>query len=298
MLMIGYGSYAYTVRVETEACTSYLASMLVKTRSKMSYHDEYLPSSSLRILDLCTGTGCIPLLLHSCLAEHTKSLNILGVDISKQAVKLARQNLRWNIKKGNLAVRALKEIHFVGADIFTDNPIWSSKADQTDQSSRPDSQHEQLQWDILISNPPYISPRSFSKDTARSVRNWEPRLALVPRDLFFSQQAKASAFEDLSPGDTFYPRLLSIAVRVKAKIVLLETADLDQATRVASLVVQSSLWDGVEIWRDWPDQGNGPAGEPLETVQLHGMTVPIRGEGNGRAVLCWRGQGGNWIGRV
>ncbi|KAI9785258.1 MAG: hypothetical protein M1816_000444 [Peltula sp. TS41687] len=270
--------------METEAYTSSLANLIVAHRAKLSCQDEDPSfSSSLRILDLCTGTGCIPLWLHSCLADHMKGLTIFGVDVSRQAVKLANQNLRWNVKNGNLKSSAQEEIRFVHADISKDNALWTSDLSLPDQSPRPDGHHEQREWDILISNPPYISPRSFCKDTARSVRNWEPRLALVPGN--FDQGDNSSA---MSPGDIFYPRLLSLAAQVKAKLVLLETADLEQATRVANLAVKSSLWDGVEIWRDWPDQGNGRTRKTPETVQLHDETVLIRGEGNGRVVLCWR----------
>lgn len=291
--------------METEAYTSFLATLIINNnnRSELSCHhddkdEDVSSSSSLRILDLCTGTGCIPLLLHSCLADHLKNLSVVGVDISPQAVKLADQNLRWNIQKGNLRARAQKEVRFMQADVFADHPIWTSEGDRIDRLSSIDDHHEPLGCDILISNPPYISPKSFNTDTTRSVRNWEPRLALVPRSINSNQELPSLNHEDVPPGDGFYPRLLSIAEKIKAKIVLLETADLDQAIRVASLAIQSSLWDRIEIWRDWPDQGNGVVGEPSETVQLRGMTVPIRGEGNGRAVLCWNGEGGKWIGRV
>ena len=256
-------------------------------------------SAPIRILDLCTGTGCIPLLLHSLLTEHARRLSILGVDISPRAVALAKDNLKWNIAERTLHEVAAGQIRFVCADIMTDlSAILRETCNPSCVLSHPCNGGENLEWDVMISNPPYISPVSFSKDTARSVRNWEPRLALVPCGSSTDEQHGASADKMALHGDTFYPRLLSIAESIKAKVVLLETADLDQAIRVARLASQSRLWDGIEIWRDWLVQGHPSSGKAPETVEVGGVSILIRGEGNGRAVLCWRGEAGELVDRA
>jgi len=132
----------------------------------------------------------------------------------------------------------------------------------------------ETRWDIIISNPPYISSAAFERDTARSVRKYEPKQALVPPSIADSN--------DESAGDTFYPRLLAIAQRVDAKMILLEVADLDQAKRVADIAGQSGFWDGIEIWRD------EPAGQPLQEEDIENKRYTVLGRGNGRSVFCWR----------
>ena len=97
----------------------------------------------------------------------------------------------------------------------------------------------------------------------------------------------------IDAGDVFYPQLLATAKAVNAKIALFEVADLAQAERVMSMVWRSGGWDGGDIWRDWL---GGRSGEE-EFVLIEGKRVGVVGEGNGRAVVCWRGGAGRWIGR-
>jgi hypothetical protein len=137
-------------------------------------------------------------------------------------------------------------------------------------------------WDILISNPPYISPLAYWKTTTRSVRGYEPKLALVPP--FTIRQ------EDAQQGDMFYPRLLEIARDVEAKIVLLEVADLEQAQRVAHRARVLDIFDGIEIWREDPFASAEASTEEEE--------IPVIGKGNARSVLCWRGAGSSWLGKA
>jgi len=136
-------------------------------------------------------------------------------------------------------------------------------------------------WDILISNPPYISPSAFWKTTTRSVRGFEPKLALVPPPK--EQQS------DTERGDMFYPRLLELAREVEAKVVLLEISDMEQAIRVSQRALKLNIFDGVEIWREQPDASASA------TTTEDGITVV--GEGNARSVICWRGLGTSWLGK-
>ncbi|KAE9974973.1 hypothetical protein Vi05172_g2603 [Venturia inaequalis] len=128
------------------------------------------------------------------------------------------------------------------------------------------------EWDLLICNPPYISPNHFYTTTSRSVRNFEPKLALVP-------PPSESGLTDEQQGDLFYPRLLHLADKLKSKILLMEVADLSQAERVAAMAQERDCWSGVEIWCDQP-------GMPWRDSNLY--NVPILGQGHGRSVFCWR----------
>lgn len=269
-------------RPETESIITHLASTIVATFS--SRQDDaglirnigYHRKSPLRILDLCTGTGCIPLLLHSLLPPTIPHLQIVGVDISPTAIDLAKGNVAHNIARGTLRKNANWQVQFYNKDIFA-------------KDFRGTTWMEQTIWDVVVSNPPYISPRDYDTTIARSVRNYEPKGALVPPT--DRRGRRKSAITDTENGDAFYPYIQRIAASARAKILLVEVADMAQAGRVAGMVLESSEWKGCEIWRDWPAQGE--SGEGM-TVAVDGKEVEVKGEGNGRAMLAWRAIKGWW----
>ncbi|KAI9683804.1 MAG: hypothetical protein M1829_004138 [Trizodia sp. TS-e1964] len=266
-------------RPETDAYTTHLADLISNKRNSFlsvrSKAQGYVRRSNqpLRILDLCTGTGCIALLLQSLLAPSISNLQVLGIDISPQSVRLAQENLRTNIRNHSLAPSAGKHVQFTRGNIFADgfSPVWNPGTPGTLDGNGDDGMKE---WDILISNPPYISITGFCKETSRSVRNWEPKLALVPK------YSDCSGEED---GDSFYPRLLSIGEQARTKLVLLEVADLAQARRVVRTArsCASRYWQRIEIWRDFPSQGNA------STTIVDGEEIVLLGDGHARAVICW-----------
>ncbi|KAG9649635.1 modification methylase HemK, partial [Aureobasidium melanogenum] len=182
-------------------------------------------------------------------------------------------------------------LHFIQADILaTDSNDKSNHVASLDsalhhyESASPTPRDGC--WDILISNPPYISPQAFDNTTQRSVKRYEPRLALVPPP----QNSALSSKVD--QGDIFYPRLLEIAQNVGAKIVLFEVADLEQAQRVALMAKDQGIWDDIEIWRDYPSEHDSDA-EIGNTTAL--KDVKILGTGNGRSVFAYRGDARDWL---
>ena len=262
------------VRPETESLTSHLAHLL----SQPSPHRDAKHRNSLRILDLCTGTGCISLLLHSLLSPSFSHLSILGIDNAPAAIALANKNKAYNIRLRHLQSTADRDLTFLQDDVL---------------SPRPGAKWLESCWDVLIANPPYISPRLFDTETSRSVRNWEPKAALVPFSGIKSNAPGQCA--DASFGDAFYPNLLDIAAQVSAKVVLFEVAGLEQAMRVAGMIGQRVEWDGYEIWRDWPWEG---VKVRHPKVQVDGRDIEVKGEGHGRAVLAWRREGGRMLGML
>lgn len=276
---------AHDHRPETENLTSYLADLL----SRSPHFSDGQKQRDLRIFDLCTGTGCISLLLHSLLSRPFPNLHILGIDNSAAAISLANKNKQHNIELGHLRAHAAEQVYFQRDDILAPERQQPPHTGQVNPSSRGWWGHKE--WDILISNPPYISPRSFNTTTSKSVRDWEPKSALVPSS---RASEPISDHKDADVGDIFYPRLLDIASRVSAKIVLFEVADLAQAMRVAGMVARGRVWDGYEIWRDWPSQA-ATTGCGEGVVREKG--VDVLGEGNGRAVLAWTKEGGRMLGK-
>lgn len=212
----------------------------------------------LRILDICSGTGCISLLLHAMLAPHFQSLSILGIDISSTAIRLANLNIKHNIQRGLLSDRSRKEVKFCQGDVFngdqrnvpgideilghTFSPICGERLEPS----------EHADWDVLVSNPPYISSQSYQNGpTSRSVRHFEPKIALVP---------PMESMRDI-PGmyrkeDLFYYRLVALSFKLSVRLTVLECGDREQGSRVvdicktfANRLHQNYDWD-ISIWPD------------------------------------------------
>ena len=99
-----------------------------------------------RILDIGTGSGCIPIALKSTLSEAS----IWSLDASEDALALARENAR--------ILRA--DVHFLHVDVLDDRSL-----------------PEIPEVDIIVSNPPYV----LENDRAGmrpNVIDWEPHMAL------------------------------------------------------------------------------------------------------------------------
>jgi len=174
---------------------------------------------------------------------------ILGVDISPIALNLAQKNLTHNVNHGLLSRRACTDIHFQRADVLGrgNDSIPTVEEVLPKYFSQPGASNELSgRCDLLISNPPYISTSDFRNGTtSRSVRLFEPRLALVP-----------SGSDSLENTDTledvFYRRILTLSIKLQAKITVLECGDMMQARRVVKMyaAMTSSHPDesSAEIW--------------------------------------------------
>ena len=116
-----------------------------------------------KILDMCTGSGC---LLLSILMERSDAFGT-GVDISEDALKVAGQN-RKNL---NLEERAV----LVQSDTFSGDYF------------QKNSGNTSLEYDMLISNPPYI-PTADIQQLMDEVRFHDPVLTLDGREdgLYFT----------------------------------------------------------------------------------------------------------------
>lgn len=128
----------------------------------------------LRVLDVCTGSGCIAVSL----ARSLPFSRVTALDISDDALAVARDNA------DSLKVK----VDFLKADALA--------------LPAPDS----AKYDIVVSNPPYVTERERAQ-IAPSVLDYEPGLALFVPDrdpLLFYRAIGEYAFKALEPGGHLY----------------------------------------------------------------------------------------------
>ncbi|MFT7898933.1 peptide chain release factor N(5)-glutamine methyltransferase [Tenacibaculum ascidiaceicola] len=102
----------------------------------------------LSILDIGTGTGCIPISLK----KYLPNTNVSAIDISEEAIQMAKQNAKLNEV----------DISFTKQDILKTEVLSGM-------------------FDIIISNPPYV--RELEKvEIKNNVLKNEPHLALFVKD--------------------------------------------------------------------------------------------------------------------
>lgn len=159
-----------------------------KTEGKLNITSSAV-EKSLSILDIGTGTGCIPISL----AKNLPNTTITAIDISKGALKIAKQNALLN----NV------EVNFIMLDILKTTSL-NVIGSITKQSLKEDEMLKPAQhnnkFDIIISNPPYV--RELEKvEIKNNVLENEPHLALFVEDnnpLIFYAKIADLAKEHLS----------------------------------------------------------------------------------------------------
>ncbi|MBD8488623.1 peptide chain release factor N(5)-glutamine methyltransferase [Echinicola sp. CAU 1574] len=131
------------------------------------------PHQDLKILDIGTGTGCIPITLFL----EMKAAKVAALDISKAALAIARQN----------AAELKAKVEFYETDILKEEiPIHG--------------------LDIIVSNPPYV--RELEKaEMHQNVLEYEPQLALFVTDddpLIFYRTIAKKSMDALVPHGKIY----------------------------------------------------------------------------------------------
>lgn len=104
-------------------------------------------NQSPRILDLCTGSGCIGLAI----ASRVKDARVTLADISKEALAVAKKNVMRQKMSGRVSCYPV--------DVRESAPGFLGK------------------FDMIVSNPPYITSEDMMQ-LPKSVRDYEPHLAL------------------------------------------------------------------------------------------------------------------------
>lgn len=118
-----------------------------------TWQQQNWPRTGGKLLDIGTGSGCIPITLALELAQSGIMVQSQGIDLSADVIAIAQQN----------AQRLQSDTTFTTLNLFAANP----------------DQYQDLQ--LLISNPPYIPARERA-ELHPQVREHEPGLALFVPD--------------------------------------------------------------------------------------------------------------------
>ena len=144
---------------------------------------------SLNLLDIGTGSGCIPITLK----KHRPEWTITGVDVSIGALEVAQQN----------ATKNGVEVAFQQMDILNVDSLSAN-------------------WNIIVSNPPYI-PTDESRLMPENVLKYEPRLALFVENedalLFYRKIADLSLYALSENGRLYFELNEYNAEEVKAMLL-------------------------------------------------------------------------------
>lgn len=109
----------------------------------IKYCNKLFSNNKINIIDIGTGSGCISITL-----KKELDCNVVGVDISNEALEVAREN----------AISNDVDVEFIYSDVFS---------------------NVNNRFDVIISNPPYIS---YDEEIEDIVKNNEPHLALYTSD--------------------------------------------------------------------------------------------------------------------
>lgn len=131
--------------------------------------DNVMPGCSPKILDLCTGSGCIAWTL----ALECPNASVTALDISREALALARTQFPPDSLAPVGAVSEGERVVFVEADVL----------DLSEKGISGDCSEMGLgKFDVIVSNPPYVMDKEKSQ-MRTNVLDYEPSIALfVPDD--------------------------------------------------------------------------------------------------------------------
>lgn len=140
----------------------------------MSALDAAKPFVQPKILDLCTGSGCVAISI----AKNCPSASVTATDLSEPALNVARQNAEKH------QVESRMEFH--QGDLFAALP-------------------PEARFEVIVSNPPYVRTDELA-DLSTNTLKYEPRGALDggPDGLDLVRRIVAAAASWLEPGGSLF----------------------------------------------------------------------------------------------
>ena len=134
--------YGYTIKVRKGVLIPRFETEELVSKT-LSYINKYKLTNA-SVLDIGTGTGCIPVALK----KELNTLNITAIDNSRKAIRLANSNARIN----------RTDITFILKNLYKYKPI--------------------NKYDVIISNPPYVDK---DEEVSPQVK-YEPKSAIFAKD--------------------------------------------------------------------------------------------------------------------
>jgi len=156
-------------RPETEELVDWIV------KESQESNPESFRDKSQNIIDVGTGSGCIPITIKKKLPEA----NVSAIDVCSEALFTATEN----------SIELNADVDFLLFD-FLDEEKWK----------------ELGQYDIIVSNPPYVKQSEINTMHER-VKEFEPHLALfVPNNdaLLFYKKLSAFSIDHLKPGGSLF----------------------------------------------------------------------------------------------
>jgi release factor glutamine methyltransferase len=140
----------------------------------ISQNKDTVNAASLTLLDIGTGSGCIPIAL----AKHIPNAIVHSIDVSEKALEVAKRN----------AVMHHADVKFIHQDIL-------------------ETENLPVKYDIIVSNPPYV--RNLEKtEINKNVLDYEPHLALFVADddalLFYRKIAQLAQKSLTEKGQLYF----------------------------------------------------------------------------------------------
>lgn len=137
--------------------------------------NKYKDKPGLKVLDVGTGSGNIPITL----AKYLHDSRIVTIDISDDALIVAKQNAELN--------EVTENIEFIQKDVFS--------------NSFPNN----FLFDLIISNPPYVEKNEYG-NLHEEIVNYEPRIAVTDENDGFSFYKRIAEISKtlLKPGGELY----------------------------------------------------------------------------------------------
>lgn len=198
-----------------------------------------------KVLDLCTGSGCIAISL----AVKGCYTDVTAADLSEKALAAAERNARELLRDGGWQILSYEQENKKTSD--GEQPAETIGC-TTDSKVKPEEDKDRRyfrlcqgnlfaalprggRYDILVSNPPYI-PSAVIEGLQPEVRDHEPRMALDGAEdgLAFYRRIAAQAPDWLNPGGAVY---LEIGC--------------DQAEAVSGLLAEAGFVN-IEVFKDLP----------------------------------------------
>lgn len=140
-------------RPETEHLIEVALDRLAVREVRAGRHSSRLNGDNITLVDIGTGSGCIAVTL----AKELPAATVYATDISKAALDVARRNAE--------RLGVAERIQFLQSNLL--EALAESRA----------TGHESRLFDLIISNPPYVSLRD-AESLPIEIREHEPRIAL------------------------------------------------------------------------------------------------------------------------